>query len=171
MLLGQIGGQHYSYKGGAATYLCMPSDPEYRGYILRNDSDANEMRNYLHGAEYEKEDASVYPFSNANTDRTDDYDAPCAVCRVNTRISVIMQPAKVSCPNTWTREYQGFLMSELFSDARTEHICVDYEPEVIPASNYSFDGAGLFLVEGVCGSLACPPYVAERELTCSVCTK
>jgi hypothetical protein len=26
-------------------------------------------------------------------------------------------------------------------------------------------------VEGVCGSLPCPPYVPRREITCVVCTK
>jgi hypothetical protein len=31
------------------------------------------------------------------------HDAPCAVCYIPTRHSVIMIPAKTSCPSGWTR--------------------------------------------------------------------
>ena len=39
------------------------------------------------------------------------------------------------------------------------------------SSQGSKNGALLYLVEGVCGTLPCLPYVNGRELTCAVCTK
>ena len=33
------------------------------------------------------------------------------------------------------------------------------------------DGGLLYHVEASCNGLPCPPYVAEKELTCAVCTK
>ena len=37
--------------------------------------------------------------------------APCAVCFVN-RESILMIPAKMSCPDGWNKEYGGYLVSE-----------------------------------------------------------
>ena len=53
----------------------------------------------------------------------------------------------------------------------SEFICVDGNSEYVHGSKSNLDGALLYPVEGVCGSLPCPPYVAGRELTCAVCTK
>ena len=52
-----------------------------------------------------------------------------------------------------------------------DFICVDEDPEYISGSGANKNGGLLYVVEGVCGSLPCGPYVAGRELTCAVCTK
>jgi len=52
-----------------------------------------------------------------------------------------------------------------------EYICVDEDAEYVPGTQANKDGALLYPVEGVCGSLPCNPYVNGRELTCAVCTK
>lgn len=53
----------------------------------------------------------------------------------------------------------------------TDYICVDNDAEYVPGTKANKDGALLYPVEGVCGSLPCKPYVNGRELTCAVCTK
>ena len=100
------------------------------------------------------------------------HDAPCAVCFVKSRDSMLMMPARNDCPSGWTKEYHGYLMTAYHGDKHSsEFICVDDNPEYVRGSKQDQDGALLYPVEGVCGSLPCLPYVAGRELTCAVCTK
>ena len=83
-----------------------------------------------------------------------------------------MMPARNDCPSGWTEEYHGYLMAEYHAAKHsTEFICVDGNPEYVHGSKQNKNGALLYLVEGVCGSLPCLPYVEGRELTCAVCTK
>ena len=41
-----------------------------------------------------------------------DHDAPCVVCYVRSRGTQLMIPARDDCPNRWTEEYHGYLMTE-----------------------------------------------------------
>ena len=85
---------------------------------------------------------------------------------------MLMMPARNDCPSGWTEEYHGYLMTENHGHKHSsDFICVDEDPEYVPGSNANKDGALLYPVEGVCGSLPCLPYVSGRELTCAVCTK
>ena len=90
------------------------------------------------------------------------------------RCSVLMIPGKTSCPVSWTTEYVGYLMSADENNALpTTYECVDKDPESVPGLNSwgGSSGSGLFYhVEASCNGMACPPYVAGRELTCVVCT-
>ncbi|ELU17986.1 hypothetical protein CAPTEDRAFT_123060, partial [Capitella teleta] len=96
----------------------------------------------------------------------------CAVCRAKTRASVLMVPARQECHEGWTREYSGYLTSGYKGHAgRFQYACMDAAPEVLAAGHLNEDGALFYHVEGVCGSLPCPPYINGRELTCVVCTK
>lgn len=52
-----------------------------------------------------------------------------------------------------------------------DYICVDREAEYVRGSQADQDGALLYLVQDVRGSLPCLPYVNARELTCAVYTK
>ena len=101
-----------------------------------------------------------------------DHEAPCVVCFVKSRGSMLMMPARNDCPSGWTMEYKGYLMTAHHNHGHpTDFICVDGDPEYVPGSHANKDGALLYPVEGVCGSLPCLPYVNGRELTCAVCTK
>ena len=149
----------------------MPEDPEYTLPIkpgIQGDST-------IWGAEYEypvrEEIAGSYY-----------YKVPCAVCHVTTRETVLMIPAKTSCPSSWTREYEGYLMSSLKTykpgieelSSSTMFECVDKGQEILPDTQENTDGALLYHVEAVCSrstGLPCPPYEGEKELTCVVCTK
>jgi hypothetical protein len=56
----------------------------------------------MYGAEYEA----------PMTSTKQNHDATCAICCISTRETVLMVPAKTSCPTSWTKEYQGYLMAE-----------------------------------------------------------
>ena len=162
---GRVGGSWYSRPGGATNYLCMPDNPDY----LQYDSSV-QGRSYVYGVEYEAYDNQplrVNPNVNA-------HNVPCAVCMAVSRCSLLMIPGKTSCPVSWTTEYVGYLMSGHQGSALpTTYECVDKDPESVPGLNAweGTSGSGLFYhVEALCNGMACPPYVAGRELTCVVCT-
>ena len=99
-------------------------------------------------------------------------DMPCAVCHVGNCTAVYMVPAKYTCPSGWTREYYGYLMTEYYTDLRTQFICTDNAFKVVPGGSPSAQaGMAFHFVEGRCGSLLCPPYDNTKELSCATCTK
>ena len=97
---------------------------------------------------------------------------PCAVCYVSTRPTVVMIPAKASCPPTWTREYYGYLMTERVIHNRATFECVDRDQESVPGTQANTNGALFYHIEANCGTdLPCPPYNTDQEINCVVCTK
>ena len=158
---GRVGGTWYAQKGGAANHLCMPDDPDYLSY-----QPGVQGYNSVFGAEYET-------YTGAPLSAVHNHNVPCAVCYVSTRVAVTMIPAKTRCPSTWTLEYSGYLMSEAkWSDrSRTMYECIDKNPDSVPGSVSNVDGAVFYHVEASCNGMLCPPYDAQKELTCAVCTK
>ena len=152
---GRAGGSYYSH-GGGANYLCMPLDPQY---TLVHSSGVRD-HSYVYGTEYQ------YPLDGSH-----DHNVPCAVCYVSTRETVLMIPAKSSCPTSWTREYCGYLMSSHKAHGRTMFECVDKAQESVPGSEANTNGALFYHVEANCNGMPCPPYDDEKELNCVVCTK
>ena len=43
----------------------------------------------------------------------------------------LMIPARRTCPQSWTREYEGYLMTSYVINNRMTFECVDQDPEVI----------------------------------------
>ena len=82
-----------------------------------------------------------------------------------------MIPAKMNCPNGWTREYYGYLMSDASGHSRTQFICMDRNMEAIPGLLADTDGALFYHAEATCNGLSCGHYNTEKELNCVVCTK
>ena len=156
-----IGGERYNHQGGGVNYLCLPSSPKYDKY-----KDGRQNAGFVYGTEYEVN--SFNPFKKS----LDDHDAPCVVCFVRSRASMLMMPARNDCPSGWTEEYHGYLMTAYHGHKnQRDYICVDKNPEARPGTVANENGSLLFPVEGVCVSLPCHPYVAGRELTCAICTK
>ena len=155
---GRAGGSRFDHHGGGANLLCLPDDPEYSTY-------GSGVTNWapLGGAIYRG--ASGQPFRNH------DYrNMLCAVCYASTRDTVLMIPAKLTCPTNWTTEYTGYLMAAYDGDnGRTLFECIDSTPESIPGGDVN--NAFYHHVEATCNSLCCPPYDAEKEVTCVVCTR
>ena len=59
-------------------------------------------------------------------------------------------------------------MSEGSSDTRSNYECVDYDPQSVPGQGGLSVMSFLSHVEP---GFSCPPYYAERELTCVVCSR
>ena len=157
---GKAAGSHYSETGGGANYICLPDEPEFLSYT----PGIAETQSYIYGAEY---DAYGGPLSPRN-----EHNVPCVVCYVSTRVSYLMIPAKITCPKTWTTEYQGYLMAEHYSHKRNAvYECVDKDAESIPGSVANTNGALFFHVQAQCNGLLCPPYNRKKELACVICTK
>ena len=159
---GKAAGSSHDQPGGGANYICLPDEPEFLPYI----PGASQYQSYIYGTEYEAYDNSG-PLKHLQ-----DRNVPCVVCYVSTRISYLMIPAKITCPKTWTTEYQGYLMAERFNHKRNAvYECVDKDSEPIPGSAPSTNGAMFLHVQAQCNGLLCPPYDSEKELACVVCTK
>ena len=153
--IGVMGKSNYN-NGGGVTYLCMPLDPEFP----HNAQGGYQTGAYVYGVEYDLGYPELRP-----------QDAPCAVCEVQGRSTVLMIPAKQTCPAGWTLEYEGLLATQRHTHAGAEYVCISSNPETANSGHTDENGGHLLVAEAVCGSLPCPPYVNGYELTCVVCTK
>ena len=146
--------------------MCISAEPEYDSNTVPYDSNNIQSLSYLYGAEYRQPG-----FSSLHA-----HNVPCAVCHTSQRSSKLMIPGKRSCPKSWTEEYEGYLMAERSNHNAHKHNsvyeCVDKDGEVVPGEGQYSDGALIYLVGAVCNvGLPCPPFVADRPITCVVCTK
>ena len=158
---GSAGGSRYSHTGGGANYICMPNDPDYLEF-----QPGVQGRSPVTWIEYQTLGGPLGSL--------DEYNAPCAVCYAATRAATVMIPAKTTCPSSWTQEYSGYLMSAFYGSNhyRTMFECVDKDAEGIPGSGTNSPNSGvLYFAEASCEGMECPPYDAEKELTCVVCSK
>ena len=142
--------------------LCLPYDPEYLQV-----QPGEQGRAVIYSAEYE---TSGFP----PLTQVYDHDIPCAVCRAARRGTMLMIPAKITCPTDWTEEYQGYLFTAHYGHGGAkDYVCIDENAEARPDSSPGDqNGALLYPVEGRCapGHLPCRPYVSGDELSCVVCT-
>jgi hypothetical protein len=160
---GYVGGSWYAHSGGAANYLCLPSDPIWAKY-----DDTLADGGFIYGGEFWNLNHNDDLFGK----RIHDLDPTCSVCRSTSRGTSLMIPGRTECYPGWHAEYSGYLMTGYYGmAAASEYICVDGDPDTLLNSQPSHDGVHLGFVEGRCGSLPCPPYVDGRELPCVVCTK
>ena len=159
---GIAAGTYFSHKGGSSTYLCLPKEPVYSNYYP-----GVQGYSVIHGAEYKQ-----FEVINSNLY---DINIPCVVCYASTRSTVLMVPAKNSCPSSsWTLEYSGYLAdggTKWDYHGRTSYECMDRGAESIPGSSARTGGALFYPVEANCNGILCPPYDAQKELTCAVCTR
>ena len=158
---GIVGSDHFDTTGGGGEFLCLSNNPRFNRY-----KDGAQSHSYIYGTEYE---ISFNPFSPTDVHNQE---VPCVSCYVASRTAYLMLPGNNGCPSGWTGEYGGYLMSEQSPHKKSRNfICVDAVAEGVPGTKADLDGALLYLVEGICGALPCPPYVNGRELACVVCTK
>ncbi len=154
---GLVAGTPFSDTGGGANYLCITEKPEYDSHNELN------VMSSLYGSEYQ------FPVFNSLQDQN----VPCAVCHTSQRSSKLMIPGKTTCPQSWTEEYQGYLMAEYYSHVHNKvYECVDKDGEAVPGEKHNTNGALFHHVVAVCNvGLPCGPFVANRPITCVVCTK
>ena len=56
-------------------------------------------------------------------------------------------------------------------DQKSATACVDSNPETLPGEAADTNGGLFYHMEAVCTGILCPPYDAEKEITCAICTK
>ena len=157
---GRAAGSRHSHQGGGANHLCMPDDPEHLQY-----GNGVQGWSYLYGTEYRTH--PPHPLRSVEF-----HNVPCAVCYTATRDTVVMIPANLHCPTHWTVEYTGYLMSAYYSHHRSTYECVDKDPESVSGLDArNEDNAFFYHVEPNCAGLSCPPYDAQKELACVVCSR
>ena len=155
---GRAAGTSYNTQGGTSDYLCLPEQPEYLNFLAGTTGHSP-----IHGAEYQTEGG---PLPTAT-----DQNVPCVVCCTGLRGSLLMIPARLSCPASWTLEYSGYLMTARYDYHRRSAECVDRDAEAIPGLDSNGNGALFYFTEAVCNGISCPPYNNAKELTCTMCTK
>ncbi|XP_065903194.1 short-chain collagen C4-like [Dysidea avara] len=157
---GRAGGSWYGNSGSGSNPQCLPLNPTY----LKTKIGYETLVSDIFGAEYE---TSVFGFAKS----VHNHDVVCAVCYVSQRFAVYMVPAQYTCPSGWTREYYGYLMAERWNHNRSQYTCIDKALVTVFRTGANNDGLTFYPEEGRCGSLPCPPYDDNKELTCAVCTK
>ena len=163
---GFAAGSNYKDSGAAANYICLSPEPLWGHFNDTNNAGAKVM-----GVEYELDVAARGDTTAFFHKQLHNEDAPCSVCR-SPRPTVIMIPGRNQCYSGWTLEYKGYLAAGFYArTAASEYVCLDDNPDVMSRGHSDQNGALFYLVEGICGSLRCPPYVEHRELTCAVCSK
>ena len=148
--------------GGGAERLCLPPDPNYinaTGYI------GVTYYSTLTGVEYQTRNGPLHSLRTFNV--------PCSVCYTSTKGAMLMVPANTECPSSWTREYYGYLMSEREHEAhhRSSYDCLDLDPNIVPGEHGYIAKGLLSHVLSTCNGFQCPPYEANRVMSCVVCTK
>jgi hypothetical protein len=161
---GYPAGGSYTSNGGPANPVCLASAPNWTGVPF---NDANNTAGSLWGTEFVSGVSGI-----ASIDALANEDPLCAVCyRPDADVS-FEYPGSSVCPEGWNREYYGYMTGNLASNAGpTETVCMDIAPDVRPGGSADQNGFLWYTLEAVCGSLPCPPYVANREISCSVCTR
>ena len=157
---GITAGSFYNHNGGGSNYICMVSDAKYHPEAATSTS----RPTYIYGTEYQT--------SGHSLDSLHDHNVPCAACHVTTRSAQFMIPGTDQCPEGWTTEYTGWLMSEYYGYQRTMFVCVDKDAQALSDSVENTDGALMYHVSVDCGyGLPCGPYEDPKDLACVVCTK
>ena len=148
-------------KPGSASYLCLHETPQF----LEITPLGQEGRATIYATEYEPDTLALGSMLH--------HDAPCVVCYIPTRATMITIPARTSCPPSWTREYHGYLMTDKSHEGHHSRtpICVDVSPESVGGSAAYSDRSKLYFMEITCHGTVCPPYSPGAEIACAVCTK
>ena len=165
---GIAAGSLYTNAGGGANYICMANgdDVEYHDEATT----ANLNIATVLAVEYRMQGGQAL-------DHLLDYTVLCAVCAVSTRSAQVMIPGRLTCPDTWTVEYTGWLVADRNNHNRAMFICLDKTPEATIKTPTALQGATtsalMHHIEAACSStgLPCPPFDATKELSCVVCTK
>lgn len=181
---GRAAGSPHYQQGGMSDYLCLPNQPEYpetdyrrhahhqhsfvdqRSSMDQPDADSFvDQRSSVAGAVYMTFEGEPLGISRGGI-------IPCAICHTSPRSALLVIPARLSCPDSWTREYSGYLLSSSGQVGESSTVCVDVESEsVYDNRDHVVGRARLCHMEAEDHGLECPPFNPEMELTCAVCTK
>lgn len=167
---GHAAGSHYAEGGGGTNRLCLHDELQKNAVFPGFGPEPS----HVFGVEYQiSSENYVFSMNNSDGHQLTNYPTPCAACQARNRTSVLMVPARVSCPYGWTEEYKGYVVAEVSSvetRRRSEYICWDEAPEKTTGAAAQ-DQALIYVVEVASGSLPASIFVDGIELACVVCTK
>ena len=172
MILGQTGSAQNIKDESGSNYLCLPTTPQYDINNTPNTGTTSTNDNsYIYGVQFQISQSNLF-----NAQPGSQYDVYCSVCKMHGKSSVVMVPARITCPTVdgraWKLLYRGFLMSQKQILKRTEYICVDQKPD-LQKSEFSREIGYLSFVETRCASNDLPcrekKYFENLELSCVVC--
>ena len=156
---GYTGGSGYHERGGGANIVCMPTT----GVGHLNTQNPGHY-SFMYGSEYQ---------SHNKIWHNHDFNVPCAVCYVPDKSTKLQLPGRITCPDSWTQEYRGYIMADNRGHPKNAVFeCIDEAGEKIPGTKANTDGALLYFVMPVCNrGIPCGPYHPNIAITCSVCTR
>jgi len=173
LLKGYAAGPQHNASGSGSNFLCLHEEPQWATYV----DGQQRFTGSVYGAVYafpthsrNSEHSNI--FSSRNSRALRQMPAPCALCDVPGRSRTAMIPARTQCPDGWTTEYAGYLVSEFQypNRKRSSYICLDEAPEIAVGNSSTWQSI-FYPVEVECGTLPCSVYISGRELTCVVCSK
>ncbi len=157
---GFAGGTSYDQVGSGYQTLCLSSTPNWVDY-----NDGNHNGALVYGLEFETNSSygvsTLFSYQN--------YDARCAVCQVENASTMLMVPGTTICPSGWSQQYWGYLVATHYTHRYSEFVCLNNTP-TFNGSTANSNGDLWYPTEAELCSLRAP-YVQNRELTCSVCTR
>ena len=106
-------GKSETSQSGGTNCQCLPHDPDYINYVDGQQNNGGLM----YGTEYYGNADSLFEMTNLDDSTFIENNVPCAVCHIDNRTSVMMIPAKNTCPPDWTEEYWGYLVSAHYNSA------------------------------------------------------
>ena len=186
LLTGYAAGPMETEGGSGSNLLCVPAHPEWITSGGSPADDRDSERGELVGVMYGRDVYNLFSYENNGNANVHGHLAPCVVCHVTGRSSVLMIPAMTQCPNDWAMEYSGILMSGPNDSRRTHsqlplnqlkrntYECWDGAPESIALPRQvprSYDRATVVPVEVICGMLPCDSYATGQDVNCVVCSK
>ena len=124
---GHAAGAHVLHTGGGYNYQCLHNAPEYAETAAGQSNTGAR----LYRVEYETANKGLSRLWGV-----DGSSVPCVVCQAVGALSTMMQPGDATCPQGWSVEYDGYVMSSpsyhsLAGAQRTEYVCLDQDAEVV----------------------------------------
>lgn len=179
---GRAGTSFHNNAGAGSNVVCIKEDFTFTNVWQPIQMSMTTVFGSIVGVEYH---ASLGSPPNVAADPLGDVandNVPCAVCTVETN-AVFMQPGTTTCPNNWSLQYRGFVMSELSDQSserdsqnyRSEFVCVDENAAIITDLENPTIEARLAHVSVACAEtniLQCTGGNYESgQLSCAVCSR
>ena len=147
-------GGHYGHKGAPSNMLCLPPNP-----MRYSSSQGGNVPAYP--VEYQ-----TYGLIN----HVDNGNMPCSLCEASGRGDKIMIPSHYVCPDSWHKEYNGYIMAGNHGqEGSSMYYCIDENLEQIKGSGSDETSHDLYTV--YVSSSSHLPYDGTHSSSCVVCTK
>nr|XP_015911784.2 uncharacterized protein LOC107442673 [Parasteatoda tepidariorum] len=148
-------------KGGSANVICLTDDPQH-------DPDTKVYKK--HHRFYSK----LVPVHLQGRNVSSEKSIACGMCLVEERTSATVFPGRTQCPNEWTLEYSGYIMTKDLRSRKGDFVCMDVHSEehdrdvLIMSKTEKHDHVSDVKIS--CGTLPCDNYPKDQLLPCVVCT-